>query len=84
MVNGVVQREPTVLAGIVLAGLPALFGFLEAFGLWEPSEAQKGALTALYSFVAVLVIYLLRGQVWSPASVAELREGRDGGDLPEA
>ena len=66
------SREPVVVANLILAALPALVGFLAAFGIWEPDAAQIGALSGLYVTLAAVVIYVLRGVVYSPDSVQKI------------
>lgn len=64
------NREPVVIANLTLTALVALLGALAAFGVWTPTPAQIGAMTALYVAVAAVVIYVVRGIVYSPATVA--------------
>ena len=66
------KREPVVLANLVLTALVAVLGVLVAFEVWDPTPAQVGALTGLYTAAAAVVIYVVRGQVYSPSTVEKL------------
>lgn len=66
------NREPVVLAQLIQTGLVAVIGVLVSFGAWDPTPNQVGAITVAYVALASIVTYVLRGQVYAPASVAEL------------
>ena len=69
------SREPVVLANLALASIPTLYGVLASFGVLHLTDGQLGAVTGAYVSIATLVIYLLRGTVWSPASVQRISDG---------
>ena len=66
------NREPVVLAQLIQTALVALVGCLVAFGVWEPTPAQVGALTGLYVALASIVTYVLRATVYAPANVVDV------------
>lgn len=72
--KNLLNREPAVVAGLILTTLPTLFGFTAAFDIWSPSTAQMSAITSLYVALAGVVIYVLRGTVWSPETVQALND----------
>jgi hypothetical protein len=77
------QREPVqmVLAGLALGQflLPWLPELLGPWGLYQLTPEQQGSLDLLFNKVlpgglTLLGVNVLRQSVWSPASVARLRE----------
>lgn len=68
------SKEPVVLANLVLTLLPALYGVLSSFDVLDLTDAQLGSLTGLYVAVAGIVIFLLRGTVYSPSSVQRISD----------
>lgn len=68
------KREPVVIANLVLAALVAVVGVLSAFDVWTPTGPQLAALSTLYIGIAAVVIYIARGQTYSPASVQTISD----------
>jgi hypothetical protein len=48
-------RRPDITAAQIVSGVPIICTMLAAFGLWEPTEEQKDALTAAVVWAVALV-----------------------------
>lgn len=68
------KKEPVAIANGILALLVALIGLLSTFGIWTPTGEQLGALSSFYVAAAALVIYVLRGQVYTASSVQQISD----------
>jgi hypothetical protein len=68
------NREPIAIANGLLALLVALLGLLSTFNIWTPTGEQLASLSAFYVAAAGLVIFWLRGAVYSPAAVQTISD----------
>jgi len=68
------KREPVAIANAILAAIVALVGLLSTLDIWTPTGAQLGALSSFYVAAAALVIFLVRGQTYSPESVQQISD----------
>lgn len=57
------KSEPVAIAGAVQVVLTALVSVLVSFDVWHPTDAQIGALTALYAACVALATYVVRSKV---------------------
>ncbi|HET8684963.1 MAG TPA: hypothetical protein VFM54_24285 [Micromonosporaceae bacterium] len=66
------SREPVRIAGLVTAAGSALLALAVALGLPLPGTVQAAILTALPPLTALVLMVVVRGRVYSPATVAQL------------
>jgi flagellar biosynthesis regulator FlbT len=60
---GLIKREPVAVFGAVQIILLAAVTVLREFDVWDPTDDQVTALTALYVAVTALAVMFIRGRV---------------------
>jgi len=74
------RKEPVALPGLILAAIEALVGLATAFGADLTAE-QTGAILTAAGAITAVVVFIVRGKVWSPETVERrLDHGPEGSE----